>query len=173
MTTILPPPAADIERRLDEAAEARLGSIDFPLPDMWDPARIPAAWLPVLGWAMSADDWVASESEAAKRARVAAAARAHERKGTEQGIRDLLSSFGAIYDYRESGPFRAEIAIHNTGSLLTSYADLVGRIETTKRASVHLSWVADGGTCQTVAIAIGVGAVPVSPPVLLTLEAAS
>lgn len=167
--TIMPGAAAAIEQRLDEAAEAAYG-VASPVADMWDPARIPAAWLPVLAWAMSSDDWVPGESEAARRTRTAGAARAHRTKGTQDGIGRMLSGLGAIYDYRETAPFEAEITIHNTDSLLVSYPRLVARVESVKRASVALSWVASAGTCQAVAVGAGVGA-DVSVVALLSLEA--
>ena len=171
MTPLVPSTAHIIERRLDDVAAARYSEVGrFDFGSMWDPARVPAEWLEILGWALSVDFWPVSGGIGQQRVLVGGFADHHAHKGTEQGIRDVLDAAGAMYRYTETGPWTANLSILNRDSLLTSYEQLVDAVGRAKRASVHLGWFVDAGTCGAVALGVA-SAVRTSKTIVLTLDA--
>lgn len=94
MISLLPDNATPTERALEMLARERLAGI-LPAADlMWDPARIPAAYLPWLAWAMSVDEWDPNWDETRKRAVISASVQWHRRKGTFGAIRAVLAAEG-------------------------------------------------------------------------------
>ena len=167
MTTLAPPGASEIERRLDAAAAVCLGAVPAALPQTaWDVDQIPAAWLPVLAWALSLDLWDPVWSARQKRAVIRQAVALHREHGTVAAIRRVLEAIGAIYDYVEppEAPFTATITIHNTATLLLDeLTEVRAQLERVKRASVHLTLQVHEGFCVPLAVAGGLTAVVVAP----------
>ncbi len=93
MTDLLPANSTAVERAISNAMD-REGAIATPANLMWDPARIPAAFLPWLGWAASVDHWDADWSDAQKRAAIAAAPAWHRIKGTRKSVEIALGELG-------------------------------------------------------------------------------
>ena len=93
MSDLLPPNSTATERAISRSL-ARIGEIPAPAGQMWDPDRIPAAWLPWLAWAASVDDWNPDWPEAARRAAVAGSADWHRRKGTLASVLAVLAQAG-------------------------------------------------------------------------------
>ncbi|VDS09246.1 Phage tail protein (Tail_P2_I) [Paracoccus haematequi] len=90
---LLPPNCTPLERALS-LAMARLGEIDTPARLMWDPDRIPAAYLPWLAWALSVDEWDPDWPEAQRREIVRRSVDLHRIKGTLPSIRQALAMQG-------------------------------------------------------------------------------
>ena len=165
--TITPPSASATERRLDAAADQRVGAIDAALPaSAWDPARVPAPWLPILAWALSVDLWDPAWDDALKRRVIREAAQLHREKGTVAALRRVLEAIGAVYDYAEppDAPFTATVTVRNTSALLLGdLADLSPQLERVTRASVHLTLQTEDGFCVPIDIAGGLGVVTLAP----------
>lgn len=157
MASALPGTSGAVERRLAAGAAARLAAISVDqIRAMWDPARIPPEWLAALAWAMATDAWLPGATESERRAAVAGAIDAHRRKGTERGVRDALTTRGAVYTYTEGpNPFVASVTVHNTGELLTSREELDALVARVKRASVHITYTYRHSARLDVPVAIG------------------
>lgn len=93
--SLLPPNATGLERAT-EAATARIGDVPYPIEALWDPQRIPAAWLPWLAWGLSVDSWDADWTEQAKRDAVAGSIELHRTKGTRASVETLLTRFDQL-----------------------------------------------------------------------------
>lgn len=93
MTSLLPPNATALERRITQAA-ADLERADAPLHTLWDAKRIPAHLLPWLAWAVGVDDWSRHWPESAKRAAIAEAIPIRRRRGTPWALRRALEVLG-------------------------------------------------------------------------------
>ncbi|RMB26248.1 phage tail P2-like protein [Sphingomonas sp. PP-F2F-G114-C0414] len=93
--TLLPPNATPLERAI-EAATARVGDVTAPIDTLFDPATIPAEWLPWLGWGLSLDSWDADWSEAVKRQAVASSIALHRIKGTRASVEIVLRRFDQL-----------------------------------------------------------------------------
>lgn len=93
MTDLLPANSTALERAISNAMD-RAGAIPTPADTMWDPARIPAEYLPWLAWAASVDDWDPDWPEARKRAAIAASADWHRHKGTRPSVMAVLTGAG-------------------------------------------------------------------------------
>lgn len=105
--TLLPPSATLLERALAALAAMRTDAISVPLRALWRAQSCPADLLPWLAWGLSIDEWDASWPEAVRRARIAAAIMVQRRKGTRQGVRDAIASFGgaaALKEWWEQSP---------------------------------------------------------------------
>ena len=173
---LMPEAASALERRLDDDAEARYAAVPVEMfGDMWDPHEIPLEYLAAMAWAFSIDGWMPDAALGARRAIVARYVQAHQRKGTERGVRDALDAMGALYEYTErpgGAAFRADITITNAASLLFTRTRFVATLNDVKRASVHHSYTYINGTEITTAIAAGAG-IRRTRTLLLTLEASS
>lgn len=93
MTDLLPANSTPAERAISNAM-ARAWDIPAPAGLMWDPARIPAAYLPWLAWAVSVDHWDPDWPEATKRAAIAGSAAWHRIKGTRPAVVTALAQMG-------------------------------------------------------------------------------
>jgi phage tail P2-like protein len=93
VSDLLPANATPLERALSLALD-RAGAIPTPAALMWDPTRIPAAFLPWLAWGFSVDDWSPDWTEAEKRAVIASSAAWHRMKGTRGSIEAVLVAMG-------------------------------------------------------------------------------
>lgn len=128
MTDLLPPNSTALERAISNAMD-REGAIATPAALMWDPARIPAVYLPWLAWASSVDHWPAGWSEAERRAAIAASADWHRRKGTRWSVETALSELGhpdaVITEERDLPRYDAELIVDGGavyGPAYTSWA---------------------------------------------------
>ncbi len=99
MTSLLPPNASPLQRALEEGATAK--ALPVPIAVLTEPARMPAAFLPFIGWGLSVDDWDASWPLAVRRQIVARAIPIHRRKGTVAAVREAVASFGGSISIRE------------------------------------------------------------------------
>ncbi len=93
MTDLLPPNSTPAERAISNAM-ARAWDVPTPAGLMWDPANIPAAYLPWLAWAVSVDNWDPDWPEEQKRAAIAGSAAWHRIKGTRPAVVTALAELG-------------------------------------------------------------------------------
>lgn len=93
MTDLLPANSTAAERAISDAM-ARAWAIATPADLMWDPARIPAEYLPWLAWAASVDHWDPDWTEAEKRTAIAGSAAWHRIKGTRGSVLTVLAQLG-------------------------------------------------------------------------------
>lgn len=106
MTSLLPPNATPLERAL-EAGLAPIAGIDPAIGDLWNPATIPAEWLPWLAWSLSVDTWDADWPEAEKRDAVARSIALHRVKGTRASVEMTIARFDAlarVVEWHEQAP---------------------------------------------------------------------
>ena len=168
MTGIAPETASAVERGMDETSAARVAALPASLPQTaWDASRIPAAWLPVLAWALSVDLWDPDWSAERQRAAIADAYAQHRLKGTPAGLKRALDHVGAIYDLIErpqGDRFRISVRVRNLATVTIPSLQRLGRaIDRMKRASVHVSLEADAGAQADIPVAAGAGAAVVAP----------
>lgn len=93
MTDLLPRNSTPLERAICQALDTA-STIPTPAGLMWDPQRIPAAYLPWLAWAVSVDDWSPDWAEEDKRLEIAGSAAWHRIKGTRQSVQMVLDRLG-------------------------------------------------------------------------------
>lgn len=175
MTGIAPPGSGSAEVRLDAAVAERIARLPAGLPaTVWDPGSVPEAYLALLAWAHSVDEWDPQTDDATKRDQIRASIDAHRAKGTEAGVRGVLDRVGASYDYVErpdGDPFTARIVIENTNELrlsaITGILDLIGSYQ---RGTVDIEAELRQGISTDLALAGGVGGVVVAT--VLDLEVA-
>ena len=157
--SLLPPNATPFERAL-EAALAQ--DVDIPIRKLWSSADCPAALLPYLAWALGVEEWDPDWPEPVKRAAVANAIRIHREKGTLAGLKRVLDTAGAEYEYveRPAGvPMTARLSIHNSNAVyLPDVARAVNRV---KRASLDLDIELLSAAAGRIPIAAGLGAATV------------
>lgn len=104
------PPAATLLERAAEQAMTRIGGIDLPLGDLWNPATCPAEFLPWLGWGLSIDFWDTDWTVAEKRAAILTTLQLQKAKGTRQSLRAVLDRFDpliALVEWFEADPVMA------------------------------------------------------------------
>lgn len=158
--SLLPPNATPFERAL-EAALAQ--DVDIPIRKLWSSADCPAALLPYLAWALGVEEWDPDWPVAVRRAAVANAIAVHREKGTLAGLKRVLDTAGAEYEYveRPSGvPMTAKLSILNSNAVyLPDVARAVNRV---KRASLELEIVLQSAASGEIPIAAGLGAVTVA-----------
>ena len=157
--SLLPPNATPFERAL-EAALAQ--DVDIPIRKLWSSADCPAALLPYLAWALGVEEWDPDWPEPVKRAAVANAIRIHREKGTLAGLKRVLDTAGAEYEYveRPAGvPMTARLSILNSNAVyLPDVARAVNRV---KRASLDLDIELLSAAAGRIPIAAGLGATTV------------
>ena len=158
--SLLPPNATAFERAL-EAALAQ--DIDIPIRKLWSSADCPAALLPYLAWALGVEEWDPDWPVAVRRAAVANAIAVHREKGTLAGLKRVLDTAGAEYEYveRPAGvPMTAKLSILNSNAVyLPDVARAVNRV---KRASLELEIVLLRAPAGEIPIAGGLGATTVA-----------
>ena len=158
--SLLPPNATEFERAL-EAALAQ--DIDIPIRKLWSSADCPAALLPYLAWALGVEEWDPDWPLAVRRAAVANAIAVHREKGTLAGLKRVLDTAGAEYEYveRPAGvPMTAKLSILNSNAVyLPDVARAVNRV---KRASLQLDIELLSAAAGEIPIAAGLGAATVA-----------
>ena len=158
--SLLPPNATEFERAL-EAALAQ--DVDIPIRKLWSSADCPAALLPYLAWALGVEEWDPDWPVAVRRAAVANAIAVHGEKGTLAGLKRVLSTAGAEYEYTERPagvPMTAKLSILNSNAVyLPNIARAVGRV---KRASLDLDIELLSAAAGEIPIAAGLGAATVA-----------
>lgn len=92
-TALLPSNATQTERALEQAT-ARLGDLQAPLRELWNPNTCSSELLPWLAWALQVDVWDNGWSDNAKRAVIRGAITVHRRKGTPWAIKRALANAG-------------------------------------------------------------------------------
>lgn len=92
--TLLPPNATKLETAL-EAVIGRIGDVEVPIRELWNPQTCPAALLPWLAWALSVDIWDSSWSTETKRAVIAESIPLHRKKGTPWAVERALVVAGS------------------------------------------------------------------------------
>ena len=158
--SLLPPNATEFERAL-EAALAQ--DVDIPIRKLWSSADCPAALLPYLAWALGVEEWDPDWPLAVRRAAVANAIAVHREKGTLAGLKRVLDTAGAEYEYveRPAGvPMTAKLSILNSNAVyLPDVARAVNRV---KRASLQLDIELLSAAAGKIPIAAGLGAATVA-----------
>ena len=140
----------EIERRIAAAADVRWGAIPADLPRAtWDGDRVPAEWIPTLGWALGVFGWGGAVQQ--KRILIHTAVEQHRLGGTPRAVTLWLDSISASYVYTErpAGPFTARVEITNP-HLVYSITD----IDSIKRASVVMAY----GYSNTIGVDVSVSA---------------
>ena len=158
--SLLPPNATAFERAL-EAAMAQ--EVDIPIRKLWSSADCPAALLPYLAWALGVEEWDSDWPEPVRRAAVANAIAVHREKGTLAGLKRVLDTAGAEYEYleRPAGvPMTAKLSILNSNAVyLPDVARAVNRV---KRASLDLEIELLSAAAGEIPVAGGLGAATVA-----------
>ena len=95
MTDLLPANSTPLERALS-LTMARLGDIDTPARQMWNPDRIPASYLPWMAWALSVGDWDPDWPDERKREGIRASIPLHRIKGTRASVQMVLEVMGYV-----------------------------------------------------------------------------
>ncbi len=158
--SLLPPNATPFERALEAALEQ---DVDIPIRKLWSSADCPAALLPYLAWALGVEEWDPDWPVAVRRAAVANAIAVHREKGTLAGLKRVLDTAGAEYEYveRPAGvPMTAKLSILNSNAVyLPDVARAVNRV---KRASLELDIELLSAAAGEIPIAAGLGAATVA-----------
>lgn len=100
-----------MERALD-LATARVGNVDAPIAQLWDPATVDADLLPWLAWGLSVDSWDAGWSEADKREAVVNSIAFHRIKGTRLSVETVLARFDKLAEIVEWYQATPQLAPH-------------------------------------------------------------
>lgn len=146
MSSLLPPNATEIERRL-AVAGAAIAEIPNPIRDIGQAATCPANVLPFLAWERSVDRWEPEWSEATKRAVIDASFLVHQRKGTVGAIRRAIEPLGfevRVVPWYEMQPegrrgtFRLDVHVLSTGVREELHAALERVINDAKPLSRHM-----------------------------------
>ncbi len=157
--SLLPPNATPFERAL-EAALAQ--DVDIPIRKLWSSADCPVDMLPWLAWALGVEEWDSDWPEPVKRAAVSNAIAVHREKGTLAGLKRVLDTAGAEYEYveRPAGvPMTAKLSILNSNAVyLPDVARAVNRV---KRASLDLDIELLSAAAGQIPVAAGLGAATV------------
>ena len=157
--SLLPLNATALERALEAAVAA---PIDVPIRTLWSSADCPAHLLPYLAWALGVEDWDPDWPVAVKRAAVANAFQIHREKGTLAGLKRLLDTAGAEYEYTERPagvPMTAKLAIFNSNAVYLP--DIAPAINRVKRLSLDLDIELRAAVMGEIPVAGGLGAVTV------------
>ncbi|AIR84898.1 phage tail protein I [Pantoea rwandensis] len=141
---LLPTGSSVLEVAAAEAL-AKLGELNVPLRQLWNPYTCPLILLPYLAWAWSVDRWDTGWSESTKRSVVAAARAVHQRKGTIGAIRRVVEPLGYLIRVIEwwktnetPGTFRLDVGVLDTGITEEMYNELERMISDAKPLSRHL-----------------------------------
>lgn len=150
-STLLPPNAASGTRAL-EAASARIGDVDVPLRQLWNPDTCPLDLLPWLAWALSIDAWKSYWPEQVKRDRVRRALDIQRHKGSVKSVRDVVASFGgavALSEWWQQDPpgdphtFAMSLTLNGAGGTEATAAyvdDVIAEVERTKPVRSHYTF---------------------------------
>lgn len=156
MPDLLPSNATPQELAL-ERSTARVGAVDVPVGDLWNPQTCPVSLLPWLAWALSVDVWDDTWSESVKRAQIQNSISIHRRKGTVKAVKDVVASFGSSLVMTEwfenaSPPYTFDLILTMGGSTpsdaayqaqITSAIDRVKNVRSTYTLSLGVSGLAE------------------------------
>lgn len=136
-----PGTASETERRLDAAAEDRLGRAPVELAAaLWDPDRAPREWLPRLAAVFRVPVFSDGWSEADQRRAIKESLVERRAGGTQAGMELALDAGGAVYSYREpDAAYTAEIDILNPDATTLPVAEIARILQSRKRAAVRLT----------------------------------
>jgi len=90
---LLPPNATAQELAIDGAI-ARIGDVEVPIANLWNPDLCPEVMLPWLAWALSVEPWDHDWPVWRQREVIKASIPNHRIKGTVGAIRQILSAAG-------------------------------------------------------------------------------
>lgn len=93
--SLLPPATTPLERAAEQAM-ARIGDVEIPLDQLWNPSTCRAEFLPWLAWGLSIDFWDADWTIAEKRTAIAGTLVQQMRKGTRTSLRAVLDRFDPL-----------------------------------------------------------------------------
>ncbi|WP_142847080.1 phage tail protein I [Telmatospirillum sp. J64-1] len=147
MADLLPPNATPLERDLSEVT-ARIGGLDVPVDQLFDPRRCPADLLPWLAWRHRVLIWNPSWPEAVKRAVIAAAPEINATRGTPHAVETALSSLGCSFTMSEwfeqqppgqPGTFQVDFFVNGSQALLDQdlFRDALASIQAAKNTRSH------------------------------------
>jgi len=145
MSSLLPAGSGLLEQRATQVC-TRIGDLDIPLRDLWNPDKCPAQFLPYLAWAFSVDRWDEKWGEADKRRAVNDAYFVHRRKGTIGAVRRVIESFGYSMTLQEwwevadpAGTFRLAVDVNEIGLTETMLAELERLLADVRPVSRHMA----------------------------------
>ena len=157
--SLLPPNRTALELGMERATDR---SVEIPIRHLWSAMGCPVALLPQLAWALGVEDWDSDWPEAVKREAVSTAFEIHREKGTLAGLKRLLETAGADYEYEERPadvPMTAILRIFNSNIVfLPDIRAAIGRV---KRASLDLDMELASAVSGEIPIAGGLGAATV------------
>ena len=161
-----PDTASAVERRLDAAAEDRLGRVPADLATaMWDPDRCPREWLPRLAAVFQVPVFDAGWAEDDQRRAIRDSLVGRRAGGTQAAMEAILVAGGAIYDYREPDgePWTAEVDILNADATTLPTAQIARALQLWKRAAVKLTVNQVVGGKLDIPVCQGLGVAVVAP----------
>lgn len=146
MSSLLPPNSSALERAI---AEAGIAAADLPVAirALWDAETCPAALLPWLAWAWSADDWDDAWSERQKRETVKSALAVQRIKGTVGAVRNAIGALGfpvRVQEWFAQTPagdpytFRLLLDVDQEALSQASLRKILEVVESTKSLRSHL-----------------------------------
>lgn len=118
---LLPPSATAVERSLLNVLGPAV-DLGNDIRALWNPATIPAPFLPWLAFPMSVDEWDDAWSDDQKRAVIAASAEVHRRKGTIGAVRRAVQALG----YSGIEIIEGVAARHHDATLIRNGAEIYG-----------------------------------------------
>lgn len=146
MTSLLPPNATALEKRLAEA-NADLANLPVPIRSLWLPKYCPEPLLPHLAWSFSVDRWDRNWSEQTKRQVIASSYFVHRHKGTISALRRVVEPLGFLIRVIEwwqetpeatPGTFKLDVGVLDQGITEQMYLELERLIDDAKPVSRHL-----------------------------------
>lgn len=112
--SLLPANASALERAFERAFQELLYDIKAPFPQLLDPQRTPAVFLPYLASDRGVSEWVSGASDAEKRRTIAAAWPTKRLAGTGEALQRAVESLGFSVDltpWHEQSPTAAPFTI--------------------------------------------------------------
>ncbi|WFS02772.1 phage tail protein I [Rhizobium tumorigenes] len=132
---ILPASSTELEKAVAAIDARRIGSLDTDLiKRIHDPDTCPEAFLPILAWEYSVDEWDPTWSSDVKRAAIKLSYEIHRHKGTAYAIETAITAlnYGAkVQEWFEYGSspyrFRLTITLGDDSEWLRPTADILTR----------------------------------------------
>ncbi|MNZ87193.1 Phage tail protein [compost metagenome] len=168
MSDLLPPSSTQLER-----IAAQVGATATELPviirELWDPETCPAALLPWLAWAWSADDWAQEWTERQKRDTVKSAIQVQSIKGTIGAVRAALGALGfpvRVQEWHAQTPagapytFRLLLDVDQEALTQASLQKILKVVGSTKNLRSHLETAlltVTSVAAPSVAVVAGIG----------------
>lgn len=146
MTSLLPPNASELERKITQ-----VGKGAFALPSIRvikDIDHVPSQFLPFIAWQKSVDYWDENWQEALKRKVIKESRDLHRLKGTPAAIKKALEPFGYEVTLIEwfnaepnlvPGTFNLELNVIGKSLNVETYSEINRLVSESKAASRHLA----------------------------------